>query len=134
MSVKPSASDVKRAVEATKGVKPVADTAPSWSDVKDGFKVVPVEQGGALEANVSLDQRTEEGRKNAGLLQEMYAPHYRAEAERAANLRGSQPKATIRKGNQRIKVNEAFAETVERKHHTPRATIVVPELPWKRGS
>lgn len=134
MSAKPSATEIKKALAETAAVKKVTDAEPSWSDVKDGFKVIPVQDGDGIKASVSLDQRTDEGRRNAGLLQEMYAPMHRAEADRAAEVRGRQPKAKIRKGAGRAEVAEWMAEKVERKHYQKRASIMVPELPWKKGA
>lgn len=132
-SVKPSEAELKQALEDTAGAEKVAAKAPSWSDVKDGFKVIPSEgENGEVVANVPLDPSTEDGRRNIGLYQEMFAPQWKADAERSSEIRSRHATTTIRRGSGTQTVQERFAEVVERKFHTPRATIVVPEMPWKR--
>ena len=63
----------------------------------------------------------------------IFTPQWRAESERAAEVRGREPTAVIRgRHGKAQRVQERHAEYVERKMHTPRASIVVPEMPWKR--
>lgn len=127
-SVAPSKADIERALADTAGADKVAAKAPSWGDVQDALKLIPTPgKDGEMEASVRLDP------SNAGAYQELYAPHWRADAERAAEVRGRQPTTKIRRGGSTQVVQERFAEQVERKFHQPRASIIVPELPWKRG-
>lgn len=126
-SVAPSKADIERALADTAGAEKVAAKAPSWGDVQDALKIIPTPgKDGELEASVRLTPET------AGPYQELYAPHWRADAERAAEIRGKLPTTKIRRGGSTQVVQERFAEQVERKFHQPRASIVVPELPWKR--
>ncbi|HTF39007.1 MAG TPA: hypothetical protein VK754_00245 [Propionibacteriaceae bacterium] len=132
-SVAPSKADIEQALEDTAGAEKVAAKAPTWGDIRDGFKLLPSEsKDGSFEASLPLNPETDQGRKNIGLYQEMYAPHWRADAERASEVRGRQPTTVIRRGGGHQTVQERFAEQVERKFHTARASIVVPEMPWKR--
>lgn len=126
-SVKPSKAEIERALEDTAGAEKVAAKAPSWSDVQAALKVIPKPgENGEVVASVPL------GPENVGAYQELYKPQWRADAERAAEVRGRQAMTTIRKGDSRQKVQERFAEVVERKFHVPRAGIVHPGLPWKK--
>jgi hypothetical protein len=137
-SRKLSKAEIARALDDTREASKVAEKGVGWSDIKDGFKVVPkTDQNGVMEANVSLDQSTDEGRRNAGLMQEMYRPYYRAESERASEIRGRQPMVTIRdeRGRER-KVQQRFAEHLERKliakrPSHERRTFTRPRMPWE---
>jgi len=80
-----------------------------------------------MEASIPLNDK-----RAIGLYQELYAPHWRADAERASEVRSRQPMTRIRRGNGTQVVQERFAETVERKFHQRKASIIVPEMPWKR--
>lgn len=127
-SVRPSKADIERALEDTAGADKVAAKAPSWGDVQDALKVIPTPgKDGTMEASIPLSPAM------VGPYQELYAPQWRADAERAAEIRGRQPTTKIRRGGSTQVVQERFAEQVERKFHQPRASIIVPELPWKRG-
>lgn len=128
-----SASEVKAIVaDSADAAKPAAKL-PSWGDIKDGFKAIVKENAdGTCEANVPLDPSTEDGRKAMGLLQEMYRPAWRAEGERAQEVRGRRAQVKVRADGKERKVPEQFAEIVERRKHVPRIGIVHPGLPWKK--
>jgi len=127
-----SKAEVERAITDSAGAAKPFEKAPSHADLRDALGVVP-NADGKIDATVSLDPDTAEGRRNRGLYRELYDPQWRAEAERASELRGREPVVTIRDQHGRPKkVQERFAERLERRAPS-RTTITVPEMPWKRN-
>ena len=122
----------KLAEESAAAAKPAA-LLPDIQEVGEAFRMAPTPQeDGTLALDVPMDPRTVEGKRALGLMAEMMAPSWRAQSERAGNVRGRRPKARIRMGAKTREVAEEHAERAERHHHRPRASIIVPEMPWKR--
>ena len=129
-----SKAEIDRIVsDSADAAKPIAK-APTMADVRDGFRAIVTEGAdGVQETSVPLDPNTDEGRRNIGLYQEMFTPQWRAESERSSEVRGREATTVIRgRHGKAQRVQERHAEQLERTAHTPRASIVVPEMPWKR--
>jgi hypothetical protein len=119
--------------DSADAAKPAA-SLPSWDDVSHGMQTpLKHNEDGSIEADVPIDPTTAEGKRALGAYVELMLPFHRASAERASNVRGRTPQTVIRgpEGKPR-RVTEQFAERAERKFHRARASIVVPEMPWKR--
>ena len=129
-----SRADIEAAVaDAADAAKP-AELLPTVTEAAAAFGVEPTPNGdGTMSAEAGMDPSTAQGRKRMGLYRELMERSWRAQSSRAREVRGRQPKVRVRgPRGERMEVPERFAEVVERKHHAPRTTIMVPEMPWKR--
>jgi len=133
-SPKFSDSELRNVISDSADAAKPAAKLPTWDDVAHGLKApLTHHEDGTVEVNVPIDPTTPEGQRALGAYAELMQPFHRASSERAQNVRGREARTDVRgpRGETR-RVREAHAEQVERKHHVPRATIVVPEMPWKR--
>ena len=129
-----SDSELHSIIEDSAAAAKPAATLPTWDDVQSVMRT-PLQRNadGSIEANVPIDPTTAEGQRTLGAYAELLQPFHRASATRAATVRGRQSRVVVNgpQGTKR-EVNEAHAERVERKFHQRKASIIVPEMPWKR--
>ena len=118
--------------ESEAAAKPAAKL-PTWDDVSSALKT-PLKRNddGTIEADVPIDPTTPEGQRTLGAYAELMVPFHRASANRAAEVRASAGRETVRVAGGKREVAAHLAERTERRNHVPRASIVVPEMPWKR--
>lgn len=129
-----SSSELSSIISESEAAAKPAKKLPTWDDVSSALQTpLRHNEDGTVEASVPIDPSTPEGQRTLGAYAELMVPFHRASAERANEVRGRAPKTTVAgpKGERRT-VREEHAEQVERKFHTPRASIIVPEMPWKR--
>lgn len=119
--------------DAEDAAKPAAKL-PTWDDVSHELKAPVVrKEDGSVAVDVRIDPTTPEGQRALGAYAELMTPFHRASADRASTVRAREARVdVIGPRGERRRVREEHAERVERAHHTPRASIIVPEMPWKR--
>lgn len=129
-----SESELRNVIDDSAAAAKPASKLPTWDDVSHALKSPLTHNAdGSVEANVPIDPTTPEGQRTLGAYAELLAPYHRASADRAQTVRAREARTVVAgPGGERRKVREEHAERVERKFHQPRATIVVPEMPWKR--
>jgi hypothetical protein len=130
-----SKKEIDSIIEDSAAAAKPAASMPTWDDVSRGLRVpLKHNEDGSIEANVPIDPTTDEGRRSLGAYAELMTPFHRASAERAQTVRARDSRVTVSgPGGRPREVDEKHAERVERKFHRSRASIVVPEMPWKRG-
>lgn len=129
-----SESELRKVIDDSAEAAKPAEKLPTWDDVRSNLKTpLTYNADGSVEANVPIDPTTPEGRRALGAYAELLTPYHRASADRAARVRAREARVDVigPRGEKR-RVREEHAERVERRHFQPRASIIVPELPWKK--